>query len=100
MTSKDKKLKAIIELVSVQSRIDELKRSKTYLSTSSYYRNRLTQLEDKEEKLQEVIDCEFNGKESVDEIKLVFHVPESVFKGKTKEEDFVQYLKREYLVEA
>jgi len=96
MTSKDKKLKAIIELVSVQSRIDELKRSKTYLSTSSYYRNRLTQLEDKEEKLQEVID----GKESVDEIKLVFHVPESVFKGKTKEEDFVQYLKREYLVEA
>ena len=94
MTSKDKKLKAIIELVSVQSRIDELKRSKTYLSTSSYYRNRLTQLEDKEEKLQQILE----GKET-EEIKLVFHVPESVFKNKTKEEDFVQFLKREYLIE-
>ena len=97
MTNKERKLKAILELVSVQARIEELKRSKTYLSSSVYYRNRLTQLQEKEEKLQDIVD----GKNETDEIKLTFHVPESLFKGVTTKDpgDIVQYLKREFLVE-
>lgn len=96
MSNKDKKLKAILELVAVQSRIEELKRSKTYLTSSTYYRNRLTQLEEKEEKLQDFIE----GKEETEEIKLIFHVPEGVIRSKSKDpEDFIQFLKREYLVE-
>ena len=95
MTSKDKKLKAIIELLAVQARIEELKRSKSYLTSSTYYRNRLTTLEDKALELQNVVD----GKE-IEEVKFVFHVPESSFLNKrTKEpEDFLQFFKREFLV--
>lgn len=96
MTSKEKKLKAILELATVQARIDELERSKSYVSSSVYYRNRLTALQEKEEQLVNIIE----GKE-VEEVKLVFRVPESLLKVGVKEpEDFVQFFKREFLIEA
>ena len=96
MTSKERKLKEIIELVAVQARIEELQRTKSYCTSSTYYRNRLTQLEEKALKLQEVIE----GKET-EEVKFIFHVPESLFTGKTtrkEPEDFMQFFKREFLV--
>ena len=98
MTKKDQQLKAIIELAIVEGRIEELKRSKTYLASTTYFRNRLTTLEDKAEKLRDVLE----GKNDVQEIKLTFHVPESVFRGRNNEgpQDFVQYLKKEYLLES
>lgn len=98
MTSKDKKLKAILELVSVQGRIDELKRSKTYFSSSTYYRNRLTTLQNKEEVLNDII--EGKDKDDVEELKFTLHfnIPEGDLKDKRDPEDFIQYLKREYLV--
>lgn len=93
MTSKEKKLKTIIELVAVTSRIEELKRSKSYLSGTVYYRNRLTVLEEKAEKLQDVID----GRET-EKLELVFQVPESLLLGKREPEDLLQFFKREFLV--
>jgi len=90
--SKEKKLEAFLKLIKVQARIDELTRTKTYHSNQTIYRKRLRILEDLENDLQEVVEGN-----DVESIKLTFKVPESVFKGKS-EEDFVQYLKREYLV--
>ena len=95
MTSKDKKLKAIIELLAVQARIEELKRSKSYLTSKIYYRNRLTTLEEKALELQNLLE----GKET-EEVKFVFHIPESSLLGKSarEPEDFLQFFKREFLV--
>ena len=94
MNNKEKKLKAIIELAIVESRIDELKRGRSYSSNSTYYRNRLNVLEDKKEKLQGTVE----GEES-EEIKLVFHVPENLVKADRSPDKVLQYLKREYLME-
>lgn len=93
MTSKERKLKATLELVSVQGRIDELKRFKSYSNSSSYIRSRLTQLEEKEEKLLDII--EDREKE---EVKFVFHLPEDLFKSSKEPKDLIQYLRREFLV--
>jgi hypothetical protein len=96
--SKERKLKAFLQLVSVQGRIAELKRSKTYYSSSNIYRNRLTALEEEELRLTDIVeDTEKKDKET---FKLTFRVPENLFKGKHDDEDVIQYLKREYLVKS
>jgi len=99
MNKKEKILTATIELLVVNARIDELKRSKTYLagSTSTYFRNRLIALENNREKLEDVVnDTKTNESQ---EIRLVFNVPESLLSTKTeKKEDILQYLKKEFLV--
>jgi hypothetical protein len=95
MTSKEKKIKAIVGLAVVDGRIDELKRSKYYLNGSTYYKNRLRQLEDKADNLQSIVD----GDEDVENIKLTFRIPEEKILGSRREpEDIIQYLKREWLV--
>ena len=96
MTSKERKLKAIIELAVVQGRIQELNRTKSYLTNSAYYRKRLAVLEETADKLQDVLD----NKEKK-EVRLTFSLPKSVFAGKTVNEpsDIIQFLKREYLIE-
>lgn len=99
MTSKEKKLKAIIELVNVQGRIEELERTKSYMTSATYYRNRLTALEEKAEKLQNVID----GKDEVEEVKIVLRVPaESTEKVRrfslSNPEEILQFFKTEKFV--
>lgn len=94
MTSKDKKLKLVLELVFLLGRIDELKNSKTYLSSSAYYRRRLTALEDKVETLRDKLE----DKDDVDEIKLTFNLSEDLFKSCKEPADIIQYLKRENFV--
>lgn len=93
MTQKEKKLKAIIELATVEARINELERSKTYLTSSTFYRNRLRVLNEKAEQLRDIIE----GREA-QEVRLVFHVPEVLFKGNEKPENILQYMKKEFLV--
>ena len=95
MTLKEKLIKATIELAIVEGRIEELKRSKTYLSSSTYYRNRLIQLEDKAEKLESFI--ENGGNDETQEFKLTFRVPQDLFKGSSKPEEILHYLKKEWL---
>jgi hypothetical protein len=100
MTSKEKKLKAAIELALVGARIDELKRSRSYYINSSAYRSRLTQLEEKAEKLRDILEGVEDTKTEV--FKLSFELPEELFSGKsvreTEPEEILQYLKREFLV--
>jgi hypothetical protein len=96
MTSKEKKLKAAIELAIVGARIDELKRSRSYYINATAYRSRLTQLEEKAEKLRDTL---AGVDRNVDEVKLVFRLPEELFSGESvrEPEDIIQFLKREYL---
>jgi hypothetical protein len=102
MTLKDKKLTKVLELVHVQGRIEELQRSKTWLSSSNYYRERLTALETKEDDLKndlDINDDEGCGSNDPETIKFTLRLPEKFLKGKRDNEDFVQYLKRTILVE-
>jgi hypothetical protein len=94
MTSKEKKIKAFVELSNVQCRIDELKRSKTYLSSSTYYHRRLLALEEKRDELMNVLEGNTEEEKS---IRLVFRVPDNCFKSDSKPDEIIQYLKREYL---
>jgi hypothetical protein len=97
--SKEQKLKAVVELAIVEARISELERTKTYMSSLTYYRNRLTSLEEKKAKLEK----ELTGNKDVEKITFTFEVPSDVFgelpKEKRKSVDFLQFLKRDYLVE-
>jgi len=96
--SKDQKVKAIVELAIIEARINELERSKTYNNSLTYYRNRLTTLTDKADKLRNQLE----GNDETEEIKLVFSIPAGGFrlnKEKPVKTDFLQFLKKEYLVE-
>jgi hypothetical protein len=99
MNYKEKRIKAIVDKAVVEARIDELKRSKTYYTSNTAYRNRLLQLEDKLENLND-----FLGEEEESEtvkIKAVVRVPEETFRRARTEgltgPDFVQYLVKEGL---
>jgi hypothetical protein len=93
MTSKEKKIKALLQLFSVESRIDELNRSKTYYNTQSVYRNRLTALEEQKEKLEDILE----GKDTETKtFKFTVKVPEKEFETDWDEDKVIQYLKREH----
>jgi hypothetical protein len=99
MSSKDKKVKLIIELAIVEARISELERTKTYLNSLTYYRNRLTTLTDTAEKLRRELD----GHDETQSVKLVFELPAGIFGKELKEKrtpvDFLQFMKKEYLIQ-
>jgi hypothetical protein len=99
MNYKEKRIKAIVDKAIVEARIDELKRSKTYYTSQTVYRNRLLQLEDKLETLSD-----FLGEDEESEtlkVKLTARVPEDMFRKVRAEgltgPDFVQYLVKEGL---
>jgi hypothetical protein len=97
--SKEQKFKAVVELAIVEARISELERTKTYLSSLTYYRNRLKSLNEKADKLRN----ELEGNDETEEIKLTFHLPAGVLGKEIKERrspvDFLQFMKKEYLVQ-
>jgi hypothetical protein len=95
MTSKEKKIQTVLELVFVQGRIAELKDSKSYFDSSVAYRKRLTALEDKLEKLEDKVEDNDEGSEKV---VVKFNVAAEDLRDNFDGEDFIQILKRTKII--
>jgi hypothetical protein len=92
--SKEKQIELALELFAVNNRISELKRSKTYFTSSSIYNNRLRVLETEKSELKRLL----KDKETeVKKVKFTINVDEKDFSDDWDEEKIVQYLKRSHL---